>query len=216
MVRRAQTTLAGRGTPGNRNREHVPAESQRGDRPSVLWLQAAEFCQRNCMRSGFFPWNLQKCTQPGWLILIFTLPVSSWIEWFSFFFELFIYLSVFGCAGSSLLRGLSLAAVSVGYPLLQRVGFSFCWLLLLPSTNSRCVDFSSCGSRAPEQQAQWLRCMDSVAPRRVGSSQTRDLTRVSCIGRWILYHRATREALSGSSFLHWSVDMPGSGLAHLI
>ena len=28
-----------------------------------------------------------------------------------------------------------------------------------------------------------------------GSSQTRDLTRVSCISRWILYHWATREAL---------------------
>ena len=29
-----------------------------------------------------------------------------------------------------------------------------------------------------------------------GSSQTRDQTQVSCIGRWILYHWATREALS--------------------
>ena len=27
-----------------------------------------------------------------------------------------------------------------------------------------------------------------------GSSQPRDQTSVSCIGRWILYHRATREA----------------------
>ena len=29
----------------------------------------------------------------------------------------------------------------------------------------------------------------------MGSSWIRDGTRVSCIGRWILYHRATREAL---------------------
>ena len=27
-----------------------------------------------------------------------------------------------------------------------------------------------------------------------GSSRTRDRTRISCIGRWILYHQATREA----------------------
>ena len=33
-----------------------------------------------------------------------------------------------------------------------------------------------------------------VAPRRVGSSQTRVRTRVPCIGRQILNHRATREA----------------------
>ena len=30
----------------------------------------------------------------------------------------------------------------------------------------------------------------------VGASQTRDPTRVSCIGRWILYHLAAGEALS--------------------
>ena len=35
-----------------------------------------------------------------------------------------------------------------------------------------------------------------VAPRHVGSSQTRDRTRVPCIGRWILNHCATREALN--------------------
>ena len=33
-----------------------------------------------------------------------------------------------------------------------------------------------------------------VAPRHVGSSRTRAGTRVPCIGRWILNHRATREA----------------------
>ena len=44
--------------------------------------------------SVFFPWYLQKCTQPGWLILIFTLPVSSWVEWFIFFLNA-IYLSIY-------------------------------------------------------------------------------------------------------------------------
>ena len=45
---------------------------------------------------------------------------------------------------------------------------------------------SNCGSRGP------------VAPRHVGSSQTRARTRVPCIGRQTLNHCATREAP-----LHW-------------
>ena len=35
---------------------------------------------------------------------------------------------------------------------------------------------------------QWLRLLGLVLPRHVGSSRIRDQTRVSCIGRWILYH----------------------------
>ena len=46
------------------------------------------------------------------------------------------------------------------------------------------------GSRA---QAQQLWFMGLVAPWHVGSSQTRAQTRVSCIGRRILNHCATRE-----------------------
>ena len=38
--------------------------------------------------------------------------------------------------------------------------------------------------------------MGLVAPRHVGSSQTRARTRVPCIGRQILNHCTTREALS--------------------
>ena len=48
------------------------------------------------------------------------------------------------------------------------------------------------GSRA---QAQWLWHTGLVPPWPVGSSWTRDWTCVPCIGRWILYHWATREAL---------------------
>ena len=64
--------------------------------------------------------------------------------------------------------------------------------------------FSSCGA-----WAQWLQCTGSrvrglqqlwvagfVAPWRVGSSQTRARTCVPCIGRQILNHCTTREALS--------------------
>ena len=47
------------------------------------------------------------------------------------------------------------------------------------------------GSRA---LAPYLWFTGIVAPRHVGSSKTEDRTCVPCIGRWILYHWATREA----------------------
>ena len=53
---------------------------------------------------------------------------------------------------------------------------------------------SRCGARAPDAQAQQLWCTGLVAPRHVGSSQTRARTRVPCIGRRTLNHCATREA----------------------
>ena len=55
---------------------------------------------------------------------------------------------------------------------------------------------SCCGAQAPDAQAQKLWLTGLVAPRYVGSSQTRARTRVPCIGRQILNHCATREALS--------------------
>ena len=45
-------------------------------------------------------------------------------------------------------------------------------------------------------QAQELWCTGLVAPWHVGSSWTRARTCVPCIGRWILNHCTTREALS--------------------
>ena len=66
-----------------------------------------------------------------------------------FFFFNFIYLFIFGCVGSSLLcEGFSLVAASGGYSLLQCMGFSLQWLLLLQSTGPRRMGFSSCGTRA--------------------------------------------------------------------
>ena len=52
---------------------------------------------------------------------------------------------------------------------------------------------SCCGAQAPDAQAQQLWLTGLVAPRHVGSSQTRARTRVSCI-RQILNHCATGEA----------------------
>ena len=83
---------------------------------------------------------------------------------------------------------LSLVAVSRGYSSLWSMGFSLPWLLLLQSTGSRCTGFSSCGARA---QQLWHTGL--VAPRHVGTSQTRARTRVPCIGRRILNRCATRE-----------------------
>ena len=55
---------------------------------------------------------------------------------------------------------------------------------------------SCCGAQAPDAQAQQLWLTGPVAPRHVGSSQTRARTRVPCFGRQILNHCATREAPS--------------------
>ena len=42
----------------------------------------------------------------------------------------------------------------------------------------------SCGAEALDSRAQQLWDLGLVAPRHVGSSQTRDQTRVPCIDRW--------------------------------
>ena len=77
-----------------------------------------------------------------------------------------------------------------------------------------CTGFSRCGSQAQylslagcRTQAQQLWHMGLIAPRHVGSSWTRDQTRVPCIGRQILNHCATREVLYDefySSFICFS------------
>ena len=46
--------------------------------------------------------------------------------------------------------GISLVAVSGGYSSLRFAGFSLQWLLLLQSTGSRHMGFSSCGAWASE------------------------------------------------------------------
>ena len=81
----------------------------------------------------------------GWFVSIFTnyiyLLVDKIFKVYFFFF--------FGCIGSSLLyTGFSLIAASGGYSSLRCAGFSLQWLLLLWSTGSRCVGFSSCGTQA--------------------------------------------------------------------
>ena len=90
----------------------------------------------------------------------------------------FTYLFIFGYTESSLCC----------------TGFSLLWLLLR-STGSRAHVLrwlqhvaqllQSPGSRAQTQQ---LRCTSLAAPQHVDSPPSRDQTRVSCIGKWILHH----------------------------
>ena len=77
------------------------------------------------------------------------LPQSRRSVSLFFFFLNFIYLFIFGCVGSSLLReGFSLVAVSGGYSSLHCIGLSLRWLLLLQSTGPRHMGFNSCGTGA--------------------------------------------------------------------
>ena len=78
--------------------------------------------------------------------------------------------------------------------------FFLCWSLLLQRTGSRALrlqELQFLGSRA---QAQELWCTRLGVPRHVRSSRIRGQICVSWIGRQILYHWATREALR--SFLN--------------
>ena len=101
---------------------------------------------------------------------------------------LYLFLAVLGLCW--FVRGLSLAAASRVYPSLQRMGVSLRWPLSPQSTGSRRAGFSS-GST----WAQQLWPTGLVAPHHVESSWTRDWIHVSCIGRQILIHWATREVL---------------------
>ena len=90
---------------------------------------------------------------------------------------------IFGCVESSFL--------CEGFLQLRRVGATL-------HRGARACHYrglSCCGAQVPDAQAQSLWLTGPVAPRHVGSSQTRARTRVPCIGRQILNHCATREAL---------------------
>ena len=68
--------------------------------------------------------------------------------------------------------------------------------LFIAVRGPHCRGLSCCGAQAPDAQAQQLWLTGLAAPRHVGSSQTRARTRVPCIGRQILNHCTTREALN--------------------
>ena len=108
------------------------------------------------------------------------------------------------------LAALGLCCHAWAFPQLQRAGAT----LRCGAQASHCGGFSCCRARAlgawasvvvargfqqlwlagSRAQAQQLWRKGLVAPRHVGSSQTRDRTRVPCIGRRILNHCTTKEA----------------------
>ena len=89
-------------------------------------------------------------------------------------------------------HGLSLVAASGGYSSLRWADFSLWWPLLL-GARALGVWASVVVVAGSEAQAQQLWCTSSVTLQHVGSSRTRDGTRVPCIGRRIPNHCATRE-----------------------
>ena len=113
--------------------------------------------------------------------------------------------------------GFSLVAASGGYPRCAPAshcgGFSCGGVqargrMVLSSCSTWAQQLQFPGSRAP---AQWL-CMSWVALQWVGSSWTRDGNHVSCIGRQLLYHWATRKApnahfLLGGLFFFFGVEL---------
>ena len=77
---------------------------------------------------------------------MYTLHTHSFVFWF---FLKLINLFIFGALGLRCCAGFL-------YSLLLCAGFSLPWLLLLRSTGSSCVGFSSCGSRALEHRLSSL------------------------------------------------------------
>ena len=126
--------------------------------------------------------------------LAWALPESKHAFFFfflvvDFLIYLFIYLFIiYGCVESSFL--------CEGFLQLRQAGAT----LHRSARASHYHGLSCCGAQAPDVQAQQLWLTGLVAPRHVGSSQTRARTRVPCIGRQTLNHWATREAPSMHSY----------------
>ena len=147
-------------------------------------------------KNTFYSFNYQYLFV--WLIkwLIWGESYQSNLKFF------FIYLFIFGCPGSSMLPGLFsswgewVPLCSCGAGVSHCGGFSCCRTWALGHAG-----FCNCSFLALERRLSScgmylvLVAWSLVAPWYVGSSWTRGQTCVSCIGRWILYHWAIKEAL---------------------
>ena len=102
--------------------------------------------------------------------------------------------------------GFLLVVGSGVYPLLQCTGFSL-WRLLLWSTSSRTHRLQKLWFPSSRAQAEQLWHTGLFAPWHVGSFWTKDRTRVSCIGRRILYlghHGSTRTRFLIENVIHYT------------
>ena len=120
---------------------------------------------------------------------------ENFFFFFKLFLNLFIYLFIYSwlCWVLASARGLSPVAASGGHP---------------PSRSraSHRRGLSRRGAQAPDAHAQQSWLTGPVAPRHVGSSQTRARTCVPRIGRQTLNHCATREALVMRTFKIYSLS----------
>ena len=89
------------------------------------------------------PLSLPPATLGLLLLLVTGVPFIFISMTFYFFWLCWVFVAA---------RGLFLVVESGGYSLVQCVGFSLRWLLLLQSTDSRRAGFSSCGSQALESR----------------------------------------------------------------
>ena len=79
------------------------------------------------------------------------------------------------------------------------------WPSLVAEQALGCAGFSSCSSWTPEHRLNSWGAWASL-PWHMGSSQIRDQICVSCIGRQILYHWATKEACFNSIWFENSLQ----------
>ena len=166
------------------------SQVQRGSHTiHCVWetLEVREFCV-NSHRRFFFSstscsvlWPV-KCTSPSSGALV---PTETKARLFGFWF--FFFLFFLAVLGVYFLYGHFSIWDKWGLLSACRVhGFSLRWLLLLWSTSSRHTRFTSFAT-----QAQYL-SFSLVAPWHVRSSQNKDRTHVSRIGKLTFYHAATR------------------------
>ena len=143
---------------------------------------------------------LENPTDKGaWQVWSMGSQESDMTEWLS----THTHTRVFDCVGSSLLGGLFSSYGEQGLVSSCGVRASHCTAFSGRLQTRVHAGFSSCGSWALEHRLSSCGS-DLVALWHAGSSQTRNRTPVSCIGKWILYHWATRETpRSGNLSIVW-------------
>ena len=103
--------------------------------------------QRFTIFKGYIPFIV---IIKDWLCSLYCTIYPCSLFYFLFLFLKYIYLFIYFWLRWVFVaaRRLSLVAVSGGYSSLQCAGFSLWWLLLLRSTGSRCMAFTSCSMQA--------------------------------------------------------------------
>ena len=119
---------------------------------------------------------------------------------FKIFIYLFIYLLTYFWLWCVFVAAWAFSSCSKRGPLSGCGGGFSLWWLLLWDTGSWPRGFSSCGSQALEHRLNSCGTQASCSAT-CGILPDQGSNHVSCIGRWILYHYATREA-PGYLFSH--------------